>query len=220
MKENDLEVKYHPYLQSRALWNDLYGSIQIKLQNAHRLVCILTVAILILSLSLVIITFRNPIKPYLTVLKNNEVLTLHELESDTFQAFKPKLAIAMATDFLQASRTLSIDETVNQTRQAKAVSYTSDAASKILMEHFKSQQEIVNTTIAIQILTVLVKSPQTLVFRWQETARDKRSGDVVKQSNYTVEMTFTFIEKYQSELQQKMNPVGFYITHLAWAKDL
>ncbi len=216
---SDLNVSHNPYLQSRALWNDMYGSIQNKLQNAYRIIFIFAVVVVILALGLVMISGRSQIKPYLAVLKGNEILTVNEFTSPDFKPLQTKLAVILAEQFLVNSRALSSDSDVNQTNRIKALSVVSNEATRILKDYFNAEVSS-NVTRQVLIHTVLIKASNTLDLRWQEVLRDKQSGELLSQQDYSAQISFIFDGDHLSEQQRVFNPLGFYITHLAWAKDL
>lgn len=216
---SDLNVSHNPYLQSRSLWNDMYGSIQVKLQNAYRIIFILAVVIIVLALSLVVVSGRSHIKPYLVVLKGNDVLTVNEFSSPDFNRLQSKLAVILAEQFLVNARAWSSDRAVNQSNHIKALSVVSNEATKILKTYFANAKDSV-VSRQILIHTVLLKSPHTLDLRWQEILRDNQSGELLGQQDYSAQITFMFNDPHLSEQQKAFNPLGFYITQLVWARDL
>lgn len=211
----------NPYLQSRSFWNDMYGSVQIKLQNAYRIILILAVVVVVLALGLVVISGRSQIKPYLAVLKGHEVLTVKEFSSPDFESLQGKLAIILSEQFLFHARRMSVDKEVNRHNRIQALSMTSNQASQVLRDYFVTQDKQQNNNLSRQVSPhgFLLKSPHTLEVRWQEIIRDSRSGEIVSQGDFAAEMSFMFSEQTISEQQRTLNPLGFYITHLTWAKD-
>ena len=55
--------------------------------------------------------------------------------------------------------------------------------------------------------------------RWLETSRDPKTGEKLSSQHYSAELTFCFDQTSTNTLIAKHNPLGFYITHVAWSKD-
>jgi len=222
-KESSLSVADNPYLQSRALWDDIYGSLQDKLENAYRIIFILASVIAIAIVALVIMATHNRIQPYLAVLHGDEVLTVHDMQSSDFNTLKVKLATVIAKEFIQTTRSVSLDDDVNRRHRIQAFSFVAGPAMQTLKRYYekedaKSQTNRPLTHAVIQ--TVLIKSSHSLLLRWQELQLDRHTGDILARDYYTAELTYAFQPKKPNAIIASHNPLGFTISDFAWAKEL
>lgn len=207
----------NPYLQSRALWNDLYGDIQTKLDNAYRLLAVVSAVLIVSVLSVVWMAMQHQVKPYLTVLHGSQALTLHEEASSEFQALKPKLAQIYSKQFIEAVRSRSVDDTMNRQHQIEAYSHASGEAVSWLKQQW--QQTSSEFLRHIHVNTVLIKTDRTMSLRWTEETRDPKSGETLQRDQYTADMQYTFqAPSSDSELAAR-NPLGFYVTHIVVGKE-
>lgn len=218
MKEHTdwLAQSDNPYLQSRAMWNDLYGDVQTRLENAYRIILLLAVVIVIAIIGMVTMASQSRVQPYLTVLHGNEMLTVHDAHSSDFHTLKPLLAQMQAKQFIRQARSYSVDAQVNRQQLINAYSHALGPAVSWL----KSQvRESHSSLTQVFIETVLLKSDKTLDIRWREQTLHRKTGEVITTQHYSAELTYRFQpEQADSELSEQ-NPLGFFITHVVMSKD-
>lgn len=217
-----LKASKNPYIQSRLMWNDLYGDLQSKLENAYRIIVVLCMVLAIAMIGFVVIAGQSRVKPYLTVLHGNTLLTTVDSQSDSFGRFKPKLAQLLTKQFLEAARTVSVDHKVNQSNSLKTYAFVRGAATQVLQNFYtKHNPDVIakNQIRSIHLTSLLVRSEHTFDLRWQEEVRDVRTGIVMESEPYSAEVTFAFAEPSKNEVIASINPMGFYIEQVIWSKD-
>lgn len=207
----------NPYLQSRALWNDLYGHVQTKLENANRIIVILALVIVVAVVSMLWVSSRHQVKPYLTVLHGNQLLTTHDTASDEFDHLMPKLAIVMSEEFIQHSRSFSHDASMNKEHQIDAFAHATGPAVVWLKTQFRDV--LVNQIRRVHVINILMKTNRTLSVRWSEDTLDAKSGERLSREFYSGEMQFAFQEPSSDEEIAFYNPLGFYITQIVFGKE-
>jgi type IV secretory pathway TrbF-like protein len=210
------------YLESRTLWNDVYGSLQTKLENSYRIIFCLSVVIAIAMVGFVIIASNPKIKPMPFVLHGNDIITLSDQNAAAFSTLRPKLSLILAQDFIRHARITSGDNTVNANNHIAALSVVNGAAAHVLKNYFHTcgvDQSSQTTTNNVQINSVLAQSDHTLEIRWTEESRNAQSGDVISTMQYIADMTYTFDAPSSNPIILKNNPLGFVITNLSWSKD-
>ena len=212
----------NPYLQSRALWNDMYGSIQTKLENSYRVIFVLSLVILTTVIGLVIIAGETKIKPMPFIVHGNEVLTVANTNTAEFQSLKPVLATYFIKQFIRSARTVSVDGQANANNKIAALSLVTGEATQVLKEFYEknnpnllAQQWVKN----IIITSVLPKSTHTLDVRWQEDWRNVHSGELIQSQHYIAQLNYHYQTPSQNEIILRHNPLGLAITHLAWSLD-
>jgi len=215
-------VANNPYLQSRALWNDMYGSIQIKLENSYRIIFILSLVILAAIMGLVIIGTQTKIKPMPFIVHGDEILTVSNARSAEFDALKPELAGYFVKNFIRNARSVSVDGVVNANNRVFALSFVTDAATHVLKEFYEknnpdaiAQDHVKNITIT----SVLQNSARTINIRWREDIRAVHSGDIVQSNHFIAQVTYQYQTPSENEIILRNNPLGLVITHLAWSLD-
>jgi len=210
------------YLESRALWNDVYGSIQTKLENSYRIIFCLCIALIIAIIGLVIVASETKIKPMPFVLHGDDIISLNEQNSASFNTMKPTLSLILAKDFIRHARAQSSDQTVNANIHIAALSTVTGAASKILQDFFQSENanpSSQQTTKNISITSVLRETKHAFEIRWSEETRNAQTGDVINTAQYIADITYTFDAPSSNPIILKNNPLGFVITHLSWSQD-
>lgn len=206
----------NPYLQSKILWNDLYGSVESKLMRANHIILALCVLLAITSISMVYVASRSRVQPYVAVLHGNELLTLSKFDQPNLVAIKPKLAALMSRDFIKKCRGVSLDDHVNRENFIAALSMTSGAATGVVKDYHLHKS---NNLVALEITSLILRSNHVIDVRWLETERDPKSGEKLGSQRYGAELTYRFDKVSSISLIAEHNPLGFYMTSLAWSKD-
>lgn len=210
------------YLESKALWNDIYGGIQAKLENAYRIIFYLIVVIAVAIIGLVICACEIKVKPMPFILHGNDVITLSDENTRSFESIKPKLSLMMAENFIRHARMMSSDNTVNTNNHIAALSMVNGAATEVLKNYFESQKSnavLQNSTVNVQINSILADSNHSLQIRWTEKTRNAQSGDISTTSQYIAEMTYAYQSPSSNSIILKNNPLGFVVTHLSWSQE-
>lgn len=207
----------NPYLQSKALWNDLYGSVEERLKVAYRLIVIMAISLGVCSIGLMVLASHSPIQPYVTVVHGNELVSLTRFDQPGLDTFKPKLATLLVRDFIQKARGVSLDQKINQQHFIDALSMTSGPATPVLKIFHATL--LPNVLIETEITSLIVESQHGMHVRWQEVKRDAKSGEIVATEQYSAELTFQFGVASENSRIAEHNPLGFYITSLAWSQD-
>jgi type IV secretory pathway TrbF-like protein len=207
----------NPYAQSLALWDDLYGSVQLRLQNAYRVIACLSLVLVVTIVGLTVMSFKSNVKPYVALLRGDELITVKSFQDQQANTVKPQLAMQLVKQFITSARSVSLDPEQNQHNHVQAYSYIGGSATDVLKAYFASRQT--KDLQAIQITTVLMKSPHVMDIRWKETRRNRSSGETIASEIYSAEITFSYQTPSQDLVVADHNPFGFYITSLAWARD-
>jgi len=212
----------NPYLQSRVLWNDMYGSLQVKLENSYRIILILSIVIGLAIIGFIIVAGESKVKPYVTVIHGDEVLTLDQSTDRELQVLHPKLAPFFTKNFIRYVRNVSADGEVNAQNKIAAYALVAGAATERLKTFYQKNNP---DTIArhavktIQITSVLRVSAHTIEVRWKEAWHDVRSDKLRRTQRYIAQVTYQFQQPSQNQHILRINPLGFYITHLSWSED-
>jgi type IV secretory pathway TrbF-like protein len=223
-RQNDLpeSIKDNPYLQSRMLWNDVYGQAEKHLHFSLGLNAVLVLGLMASIAGMITLSHQRSIKPYPFIIHGEHVLTSTEESQAAVEHLKPQLANVLAKGFIRNMRRVSTDQHVNRERQMAALAVTSHQALAVTQHYF--QDNNANNTAKskindVKITSVLQSSEQTLVVRWQELWREPKTGEVLATEQYVAEMTYQFDTPSTHELVLKYNPLGFYVQRLSWSLE-
>lgn len=211
------------YIESRTLWNDVYGSLQTKLENSYRVIFCLSIAIVVSIIGFIVVACQPKVKPIPFVLHGNDVITLSDQQSTAFDDVKPKLSLVLVEDFIRHARLISPDNTVNAENHINALSVVSGSASKALQSYFQSESTKntdQNITQDIEITNVLRESKISFEVRWIETIRNAQTSEVISKSNYIADISYQFETPSSNPIILKHNPFGFFINHFSWSRDI
>lgn len=212
----------NPYLQSKALWNDMYGDLEDKLCRSQRLNMLFLGVIAIALIGFVIIAGQSKVEPIPFIIHGNEVVTVADTRSRDYQGLQPKLAIYFIKQFIRNVRSVSTDGTMNAVHKIAALSFVKNDAVEILKEFYeKHDPNVVALKFVkdISITSILKVSLDTFNVRWREDWRNNRTGEHVRTKHYIAELKFQFDDPSDNVAILKNNPLGFYITHLSWSLD-
>lgn len=208
----------NPYLQSRALWSDIYGTAQERLQNAHRILIALVLVIIIMALGMVRVGMQSKVRPYVAVLHGNDMLMLQPNES-LEPGVRSKLSLMLANEFIIHARSYSSDDTMNQQYRVQSLAVVSNQAAHSLQRYWQTQALAQNTIRQVVVKTVLMRSEKTIAIRWVENTLESETGNVVSAIPYFAEFQVQYGEPSSNLELQKYNPFGFYVTQLVWSQD-
>ncbi len=213
----------NPYLQSKMLWHELYGNVQIKLENSYRIIAILSFTLLIAIIGFIIVAGETKVQPVPFVLRGDSLLTVSNLaDSQEFQRLKPKLALYFTRQFIESVRTVTTDGDVNRQHHMQSIAFANSEALGVLKSYFEqhdadliAQKSVVN----VENLSVLPESANTVVARWVDVARDPVNGDVLYRKPFIAQLTFGYEKPSGNETLVRLNPLGFVIRYLSWSED-
>lgn len=211
------------YLQSKILWNDVYGSLQTKLENSYRIIFMLSIVIVIAIIGFVIVSGETKIKPIPFVIHGNDIITLNNQDQSSFDSIKPKLSLMMIRNFIRHVRSVSTDSTVNDSNRIATLSFVTGAASQKIKSFYEKHNanQLAATVIKhVEITSILRASDHTLNVRWRENTRSARTGDLIKSEPYIAQITYQFETPSQNPIILQHNPLGFEITQLSWSQDV
>lgn len=212
----------NPYLQSKVLWNDMYGSLQVKLENSYRLIFILSIVIALAIIGFMVVAGESKVQPYVTVIHGNEVLTLDQSTDRELQALHPKLALFFTKNFIQTARSVSADGEVNAQNKMAAYALVGGAATERLKQFYvKNNPDVIarHSVKEIHITSVLRTSHHTIEVRWREDWHAVQSGKLQQSHNYIAQLSYRFEKPSENPRILRVNPLGYTITQLSWSED-
>ncbi len=219
IKSHSGEIANNPYLQSRLLWQDMYGGAERHYRASRKLNQRLLILLGIAILGVIYIGAQSKYVPYVVQMQDGQVVYSGAAQSSNFNNLKPGIATYFIQEFIKSARSVSTDGFIEKNKQKRSYALTQGASTKELSDFFDSRDPFAlakKESISVQIHFVN-KLPNN-VFRvgWSEIARDSTSGSIVGTTNYTGEFTYKFAAPAQSQFILQNNPFGFYITNISW----
>lgn len=218
----EAQVSKNPYLQSRVLWNDMYGDLQTRVQNCYKIIMILSIVIVVSIIGMISIASSVRVRSVPFIVRDGEAISLAGQTTTSTKQLKPVLASYFAKTFIRAARSVSADGDVNANHRITAYSFLTAGSIDVLKDFYsKNDPDVIAQRHVkdISIESVLRESPHTLEIRWQERLRGVRSGALILKKNYIGQLTYQYGNVSQNTAILKNNPMGFQITHLAWSED-
>lgn len=209
------------YLKAEAEWDARDGTVRKSNFNLRVLLIIALAANMILTGGIIYQSAKSQVQPYVV-----EVDTTGQVRAIGFAqeaVYKPSEAAIkfFLEKFIKDARTLPLDPIVAKEQWSNAFAMLGQAArSKLAEENKKSDMygRLGLETSQISPKTILARSPNTYDLRWSEEVFGK-DGNV--KERYNMSATFTIEFKVPTtEKEVRVNPLGLYITHFTWAKEL
>ncbi len=219
LQQFENKITDNPYLQSKLLWNDVYGDIERKWRSSRYLnfICIGMIACSLLGFMW--IASKNHMQPLPFVIHGDDIVTVSSVSGRDIQTIKSRFIPYFAKQFIRAWRSRSTDEQVNTQQALTTYALTSDAATSVIHDFYEAHRAPRNITKNVVITSVLAISAHTLDIRWQEASQDARTGKLIQVKHYIAQLTHQYAEPAHNATVLRINPLGFYITHLSWSAD-
>ncbi|MDF1761034.1 MAG: type IV secretion system protein [Coxiellaceae bacterium] len=219
---NHNSIAANPYLQSRAMWNELYGNLQIKLENCYRIVFILSVALIISMISLIVIAGESKVKSVPFIVHGDDLLTLTNEQQLPAKQLHSRLSFYFIKQFIAASRAVSADGVINSNNTIKAYALSQGEATGVLKAYYEKNDPNALATHKvrdIEITSLLRESKSTIDVRWFERLRDVHTGLLIKKTPYIARISYQYQKPSTDQTILHYNPLGFVITYLSWSVD-
>ena len=221
-KTDKASVSYNPYLAARKEWNERYGDY-IKASRQWKAAAFTAIAISALAVvGLLYQAGRSKFIPFVVeVDKLGRPMPVSPLTQA--QPLDPRLIRASLATFVNNTRTVSADATMQKQMLLNAYAYLSqgDAANQALNEFFRKEspfERAQTETVTLEINTVLPITKDTWQIEWTETVRTRKG--VVKESAPWKATATIYIVPPTTEAQILRNPLGIFIREYTWAKQL
>ncbi len=212
-------IENNPYLQSRALWNDIYGASEERYTKSRRLNLALTLLIAMSILGIIYIGSQSKFIPYVVQVQNGQVIYTSAANSSNFDTMKPALAKFFIQDFVSSARSVSVDGFFENSNQKKSYALSTGAATTELDQFFKSRDPfsiVKKRTISVSINYVNQLPNHDFQVGWTEISRDSQSGNILFQKQFVGEFDYVWKKPSQNEFILNNNPFGFYVTNISW----
>lgn len=213
------EMENNPYLQSRALWLDIYGNAEERYKKSGKLNFQLLILVGICIFGIIYIGSQSKYIPYVVQMQNGQVIYTGAASSSNFDTMKPTLAKYFIQNFVKSARAVSVDGYIEKNNQKKAYALTQRAATTEMDNFFKNRDPylvVKKRTISINVNYVNQLPNHAFQVGWTEISRDSQSGQTLYQKQFVGEFDFKWNTPSQNEFILQNNPFGFYVTNISW----
>lgn len=208
-----------PYHRAAQVWDDRMGSIRLQARN-WRLMAFGCLALAALSTSAFLyVQLRRPIATYVVPIDQYGRPGRVELAD---RAYKPDEAIkaSFVADFVDCVRSKSTDPVVLRENWSRATRMTNQSARASLVQYGQDHDpaaRLGQEAIAVEIASVLPRSPTTFQVQWRETTYLQGvPGPPVRWTGL-----FSLAPRPPTtEAELFDNPRGLEITNFQWSRDL
>ena len=215
------------YIADRAIYDEIYNRTGQQIKHQRRINYSLLALVLLLIMGLIFVGSQS--KTEVAVVKidaNNNIVSIEPAHQVDLASAIPNATAYFMQEFIVASRTVSVDYTVQAFFQRKAFAFTEGAASQTLSDFFVQRTELVNNrekTIEVTFENALPNlggSSESIQIRWLETTKSIKTGDVIAQKRFTGQFAYELTENPPTDSDiLTLNPLGFYLRHITWAED-
>ncbi len=212
-------IDNNPYLQSRALWLDLYGSAEERYAKSRKLNGRLLILVGLCILGTLYIGSKSKFIPYVVEMESGQVIYTGAAESSNFDSMKPTLARYFIQNFITSARSISVDGYIEKNNQKTAFAFTHDVATTELNDFYEQNdpyQIVGKRTISVDINYVNSLPNNAFEVGWTEISRDSQNGQIISEERYVGEFDVKWDKPSQNEFILQSNPFGFYVTNISW----
>lgn len=212
-------VPVTPYQKAAQAWDERIGSARVQARN-WRLMAFGALALSLgLAGGLIWQGTRSRIVPYVV-----EVDTLGQVRAvgPAIEAYRPsdaQIAWYLAR-IITDVRALSSDPVLVRQNWLEAYDFVTDRAALFLTEQARASDpfaQIGTRTVSVQVTSVVRASDSSFQVKWTEQAFER--GSLAATSRWTAILSVVIQPPRTAETVRK-NPLGLYVTALAWTRDL
>lgn len=208
------KIKDNVYLQSRAMWQDIYGNAENRYKWSRRINFLLIIVVLIGTAGLISLGHKSKIVPYVVLMKGSDVLATGSPAAGSFDTMKPELARYFIQQFITSSHSVSVDGFIEKQQIETAYALTRGNATSELDDYFrKNNPTQVAQTQIITVQIYYVNSLPNNVFEvgWTQDTKDALSGADLGTKKYVGQFSYAWGNPSSDSLILKYNPFGFYV---------
>lgn len=208
-----------PYQKAAQVWDTRMGDALAHARN-WRLMAFGSLGLsLILSGGVIWQAGKSSIVPYVVELEAQGSARAVRSAIEAYQPSDAQIAFHLA-NFVEKVRSLPIDPVVVRKNWLQAYDYATARAANTLNEHARENDpfsRIGERTAAIEVTSVVRASETSFQIRWLE--RLYVNGSLASKQRWTALASVVIDPPRDAETLRK-NPLGIYVTSLAWSREL
>jgi len=215
----DTPAPVTPYQKAAQLWDERIGAARVQARN-WRLMAFGGLSLSLgLAGGLIWQSAQSRVVPYVV-----EIDTQGQVRAvgPAIEAYRPsdaQIAWYLAR-FITNVRALSIDPVLVRQNWLEAYDFVTDRAALFLTEQARASDpfaQIGTRTVSVQVTSVVRASESSFQVKWTEQIYER--GSLAATSRWTAILSIVIQPPRNAETVRK-NPLGLYVTALAWTRDL
>jgi len=208
-----------PYQRAAQLWDERIGSARVQAKN-WRLMAFGCLTLSVgLSAGMVWQSAQSRVTPYVV-----EVDRLGEVQAvapaiTPYQPSDAQIAWYLAR-FITDVRSLSIDPVLVRRNWLEAYEFASDRAAVFLSDFARTNdpfKAIGDRSVSVEVTSVVRASDTSFQVKWTEQVY--RQGSLASTERWT-DILSTTVETPRTADVLRKNPLGLYVTSIAWSREL
>lgn len=210
-----------------AVFETLYLKTQGQLRRLWFAIWVLLALVSISVLMLFTLGREGKVDPIVVKVDgHNQILDVEQAAHINYHSLMPSVATYFVERFVSQARSVSIDGQWQQVLMQNAYAMTQGAATNTLHDFYVGRDPMKTAAHAViavaidNIIPYIGGSRHTTQVEWTETTRDPKTGKVLDQQTYTGQFTFHWGKPAGENSVTEHNPLGFYITNIAWAANV
>ncbi|MBI1684208.1 conjugal transfer protein TrbF [Caulobacter hibisci] len=215
----DSAPKETPYHRAAQVWDDRIGSPRVQARN-WRLTALAFAGLAAMALGAYIYERQDThIATYVVPIDRYGRPGRIELADRTYAPSQAETGYFVA-DFVQMVRSKSTDPIVLRQNWMRAYGFVAGDAKARLTQHARDNDpfaRVGDQAIAVEIVSVLPRSPTTYQVQWRETVYEH--GAALPAQRWTGLFTVAQTPP-RNEAQLRANPLGVFVTAFQWSRDL
>ena len=208
-----------PYQKAAQLWDERIGSSRVQARNWR----LMSFGSLMLSAGLaggvIWQSLESRVTPYVV-----EVDKLGEVRAvgpaiESYQPNDAQIAWHLAR-FIGNVRSVSIDPVLVRQNWLEAYDFATDRAALFLNDYARTNDPFAavgTRSVSVQVTSVVRASDSSFQVKWTEQSYDR--GSLAGETRWTAILTTVVQPPRTAEVLRK-NPLGLYVTGIAWSREL
>lgn len=209
---------HNPYELARREWNERYRSFVTAKRNWQILASLALVSNALLGLGVLWLGAQSTVVPYV-VRVDEAAQTVVVGPAEAAGISDPQILAWQLQAYVHKVRQVTGDRSAQKQILEEAYRYTAGPAVHFLNEHFRASSPfdvMRDRTTSVAISSVLRVSDHTWQIDWVETHRSLEGREIGREhwtGQFSVEVT---PPRTPEEITN--NPLGFYVTRIAWSR--
>lgn len=210
-----------PYQRAEAEWDARIGSARIQAKN-WRLFALMSMAMtVIMTVALVYNASKSTVTPYVVQTNSDGIVTAAgPAKAINYTPQAPQIRHFLS-EIVEKTRTLPLDPVVAKNNWITAYCFLHQQAINEMntwANQEKPLSKMGEQTRTVNITSIIPQSKDTWQLRWKEDVISKEGQTI---ETYKMAALFTIdFDPPTDEKQLLVNPIGLYVRHFSWAKEV
>jgi type IV secretion system protein VirB5 len=208
-----------PYQRAAQLWDERIGSARLQAKNWRLMAFGCLTLSVVLAAGIVWQSARSRVTPYVV-----EVDRLGEVQAvapaiTPYQPNDAQVAWYLAR-FITDIRSLSIDPVLVRRNWLEAYDFANDRAAVFLNGFARTSdpfKDIGERSVSVEVTSVVRATDTSFQVKWTE--QTYRQGNLASSERWTAILATGVVPPRTADLLRK-NPLGLYVTAIAWSREL